>query len=235
MSDVNVAFTSTAYGPLWAPAVSSWLKAIAFASRHFTVQHIGKIGGSGVTDRQYTHQAENQLVADFLDHPDMTHLFMTEADMILPPDTIVKLLAMDRDMASGVYFLRQADPALRGQACLYAKPKLTERGSYGHLPVSIFPQDKPFRCEAAGLGCVLFKRHIFEGPNAVKFPWFDLSAEHYGSDMYFYTKARDAGFELWVDPTVQCDQIDYYTTTIEDYRKRLTNPDFKHTGYIIGG
>src|SRR5687767_4776976 len=111
--EVNVAFTSTGYGPLWATAVSSWLRAIAYASRHFTVQHVGKIGGGGVTDRQYTHMAENQLVVDFLAHPEMTHLFMTEADMVLPPDTIPALLETmddDRHMVSGVYFLRAQRP-----------------------------------------------------------------------------------------------------------------------------
>ena len=238
MSDVNIAFTSTGYGPLWAPAVSSWLKVVGYTARYCNIEHIGKVGGAGVTDRQYTHMAENQLVKDFLDHEDMTHLFMTESDMILPPDCIVKLLEMDKPMASGVYFLRSAVPEGRGQPCLYKRPLLRQAdfvdgaNPYGHYPVTIFPTDEPFAIDAAGVGCVLFKREVFE---KITYPWFDLSAEKYGSDMYFYTKAKDAGFQLWAHPKVLCGQIDYYQTTIEDWYWQLeNNPDWGKAGYIIG-
>lgn len=236
--DVQIAFTSTAYGPLWAPAVTSWLQAVAYAARHCHIEHIGKIAGAGVTDRTYTHVAENQLVTDFLDHPELTHLFMTEMDMILPHDAIVKLLEMDKDMASGVYFLRSSNPQSRGQPCLYKRPIASphpnseEGKSYGQLPVTIFPLNEPFQVDASGLGCVLFKRKIFE---TLPFPWFDLSAKKFGSDMYFYKHARDAGFELWIDPTVACGQIDYYTTDLNDWKWQLdNNPEFVSRGYIIG-
>jgi hypothetical protein len=234
----NVAFTSTGYGPLWAPAVSSWLKVVGFTARHFAIQHLGKIGGAGVTDRTYTHTAENQLVKDFLDHEDMTHLFMTEADMILPHDCIVRLMEMDQDIASGVYFLRNSIPEGRGQPCLYKRPvaKLAEHAKganpYGQYPVTIFPTEEPFEAGASGLGCVLIRRRVFE---TLPYPWFDMGAQTCGSDMYFYKHAADHGFKLWVDPRVRCGQIDYYTTTIDDWHWQLEhNPDFGRAGYIIG-
>ncbi|HYE89552.1 MAG TPA: hypothetical protein VEA38_00975 [Terriglobales bacterium] len=238
MSGINIAFTSTAYGPLWSPAVSSWLNVVAYTARHCEIQHLGKVGGAGVTDRQYTHMAENQLVKDFLDHPEATHLFMTEMDMVLPRDCIVRLLELDKDIASGVYFLRSAQPEGRGQPCLYKRPvaRLSDRAKdanpYGQYPVTIFPTEEPFRAGASGLGCVLFTRRVFE---TMPYPWFDLSAEKYGSDMYFYKHATDYGFECWVDPRVRCGQIDYYQTTIEDWYWQLeNNPDFGRAGYIIG-
>jgi hypothetical protein len=53
--------------------------------------------------------------------------------------------------------------------------------------------------------------------------------------MYFSKHAKDAGVELWVDPTVQCGQIDYYETTIDDWKWRLDNdPTFAKRGFIIG-
>ena len=236
--EVNIAFASTGYGPLWAPAVSSWLRTVAFTARTYTIK------GAGITDRQYTHTAENQLVMEFLSNPDLTHLFFTEADMILPHDAIVKLVALDKDMASGVYFLRSDTQEGRGQPCLYkkaagvdalkAKKKNVE---FQHSAVSLFPQNEPFRVDCAGLGCMLFKRHVFE---KVPYPWFDLKASSetelgYGSDIYFSKRARDTGMELWIDPTVQCGQIDYYETNIDDYRWQLeNNPKFAGSGYIIG-
>lgn len=234
MSEVNVAFTSTAYGPLWAPAVTSWLNVVAYTARYVNIQHLGKIGGAGVTDRQYTHQAENQLVKDFLDHPEGTHLFMTEQDMILPNDTIVRLLEIDKDIATGVYFLRSAQPEHRGQPCLYKRPAAIAKGGspYGQYPVTLFPTDEPFEIGAAGVGCVLIKRRVLE---TMPFPWFDLSAKGYGSDMYFYKHAHDHGFKAWAHPKVMCGQIDYYQTTVDDWRWQLeNNPGFAGAGYIVG-
>lgn len=230
---VNVCFGVANYGPLWAPAVSSWIRAVAYAARYFEIQQMGKLGGAGITDRQYTHQAENGLAEDFIDNKDFTHLFFTESDMILPHDAIVKLVDLDKDMASGVYFLRSDNHEVGlGQPCLYKRPLASwPDDNYGQIPVSIFPEDKPFQVDCVGFGCVLFKRKVFEG---LKKPYFNLDANKYGSDMYFYHHARKAGFELWVDPTVQCGQIDYYETTIQDWRKRLTNKDISQQGWIIG-
>jgi len=244
MKEINIAFTCTGYGPLWAPAVSSWLRVVGYTARYFKIEQIGKIGGVGITDRLYTMTAENCLVKEMLANPDFTHLFFTEMDMILPHDCIVKLLALDKDMASGVYFLRNDLQIGRGQPCLYKKATAVEArrqaqkaSTYMHTPITLFPQDKPFQVDCAGFGCVLFKRHVFE---KLPYPWFDLKAGAedkigYGSDMYFYTHARKAGFELWVDPTVQCGQIDYYVTDISDYHWQLeNNPGFSSRGFIVG-
>jgi len=245
MPEINIAFTSTAYGPLWAPAVASWLRVVGFTARQFAIEQVGKIGGAGVTDRTYTMTAENSLVKETLANPDFTHIFMTEMDMILPPDTITKLLALDKDMASGLYFLRSGIQAGRGQPCIYKKASVVEASKqalraanpYYHTPITLFNTEGPFQVDCAGLGCLLVKRHVFE---KLEYPWFDLKAGTdikigYGSDMYFYHHAKNAGFELWVDPSVQCKQIDYYETDIEDYKWQLdNNPNFAKAGFIVG-
>ena len=244
--EINVAFGSTGYGPLWAPCVSSWLRVVGYSARQFAIDHIGKIGGAGVTDRTYTANAENQLVEEML-NGSFTHLFMTESDMILPHDTITKLMALDKDIAGGIYFLRGEVQPARGQPCLYKKAPAVEwekrriaheNGKYLHTPVSLFPRDTAFPVDHIGLGCALIKRHVFEG---MKKPWFDVRSATeeqltgYGSDMFFFTNVKAAGFEVWCDPTVLCGQIDYYITDIDDYVWQLeNNPPFAGRGYIIG-
>jgi hypothetical protein len=225
---VNIAFTSTGYGPMWSPAVASWLRAVAVGSRECTVTQIGKVGAAGITDRTYTHTAENGLVQDFLADPSLTHLFMTEMDMILPPDVLPKLLALDVPIASGIYFLRNGN----GQPCLFQKVLTSRENPWVFSPVSAFPLTMPFRVDHPGLGCVLFERAVFE---SVKYPWFDLSVDMYGSDMYFYTKVKDAGIPVWAHPDVMCDQIDYKVETFDDYKKRLRDdPAYVKGGVVLG-
>lgn len=227
---INVAFTSTGYGPMWAPAVASWLRAVAVGSRHFTVEQIGQLGAAGITDRTYTHQAENGLIQDCLANPDITHIFMTEMDMMLPPDVLPKLIELDKPIVSGIYFLRNG----RGQPCLFQKILTSRENPYVFSPVTGFPLDRPFRVDHTGLGCVLIKREVFEHPK-MEFPWFDLSATKYGSDMYFFSKVKWAEIEVWAHPGVMCKQIDYKVEELADYEKRIReDPAFLRSGVIIG-
>lgn len=228
---VNIFFTTTGYGPMWAPAVASWLRVVGRTSREFTVTGAGKIGGVGVTDRHYTHVAQNTLVQEFLDEPDATHLFFTEMDMLLPDDAILKLLALDKDIASGLYFLRNGD----GQPCLYQKTAVARDHPYPMSPVRCFPTERPFRVDCPGLGCVLFKRSVFE---TMRFPWFDLKAgeKGYGSDLFFYTHVKDAKIECWCDPTVRCDQIDYCVVNFATYEAKIAkDPLFRGSAVVLGG
>ena len=195
-----------------------------------SVEQIGGVYGCGASDRQYTHTAENQVVRDMLAIEGLTHFFMTENDMILPDDAVLRLLEMQKPVASGLYFLRNG----WGQPCLYKRLTRMPGNPYSQNPIRVFPTEAPFRLDGCcGLGCVLIERQVFE---TLKEPWFDLGEGKYGSDMYFYRHVRDAGFEVWVDPQVRCDQIEYAVWGYHDYRERLDHdPAFAASGGIIGG
>jgi hypothetical protein len=54
--------------------------------------------------------------------------------------------------------------------------------------------------------------------------------------MYFYKKVRDAGFEVWVQPHVQCGQIEYVEWGQQDYQDAIaSDPTWLSHGVIIGG
>lgn len=230
MPKAKIMWGMVAYGPFpFAPVYASHLRAIAWASRYFAVDLAGdvEISGAGSTDRTYTHSAENHVAQELLDS-DATHLFMTEMDMVLPKHALPTLLELDKPVVSGVYFLRGSN----GQPCLYKKVLTPPDNPYVHSPVHVFPTTGPFRIDCPGLGCVLIQREVFE---RVPTPWFDLSAQKYGSDMYFYTKVKQAGIEVWAHPGVYCDQMDYTRIGYRDYVKRMnSDPDFAKTGFIIG-
>ena len=241
MESLNrIFFAATNYGPLWKPVVESWLAVVGHTSRTFSVHHEwpatpADLTGAAITDRMYTHSAENNLVHAFLQaEPRLTHIFMTECDMLLPHDTIIKLLAVDQPIVAGIYFLRGG----KGQPCLYTKAYYTKDNPYVHSPVTVFPLDRPFPLDknghggCPGLGCVLIRREVFE---AIQFPWFDLKEGKFGSEMYFYTKVRDAKFDVWIEPRVRAYQIDYSVDGFDQYEKRLNeDKDFPKGGIIIG-
>ena len=219
---ISIAWGMTNYGPIYSPVYDTHMRAIAHASRTLTVQHMGKIGGVGASDRMYVHSASNRLVEDFLAIEGATHLFWTESDMLLPDDTIVRLLEVDKPIVSGVYFLRNG----QGQPCLYKKAVRLKDNPYPFSPVTLFPQDEPFQLNGCcGMGCALIKREVFE---TLDRPWFDLKENMYGQDIYFYTKVYDAGIEVWVHPQVRCPQMDHCVVGWDDYAERLAN-DPKYT------
>lgn len=225
----HIAWGMPNYGPIWAAAYETHMRAIAHASRHATVTFLGSVCGVGITDRMPLDMGENALVEGFLAIPHATHLFLTESDMLLPDETIEALLGVDKPIVSGVYFLRNGN----GQPCLYKKVLGLPQNPYAKSAISIFPRGGPFKLNGCpGVGCVLIRREVFEG---VSKPWFLIDPTKHGSDMYFYTKAVDAGFEVWVHPGVACGQIDYVVWNIDHYYDRLQHdPMFAQNGVIIG-
>lgn len=254
MTTPHIVFGVANYGPLWAPAVESWLRCGIKTARQCAIDYAPGlpiapgIMGTGITDRMYTSSAENRLTEGFLAQPEATHLFFTEIDMILPETAILDLLALDKDIASGVYFLREG----WGQPCLYKQVVKYRRRRrlgvptgekdwtlYAHSPVTVFPTTEPFKLGdmkasgVPGFGCVLIKREVFEKMTP---PWFEIREGKCGSDMYFYYHAcTDAKAEVWVHPGVMCNQIDYTIFSLEDYYDRLhEDPAYASSGYIIG-
>lgn len=234
VKDIKVGWALVNYGPIFSPVYGSHLRAIAKASRTLTVQQVGAIGAAGASDRMYVHSAEIRVVEEAL-AAGCTHVFMTESDMVLPDETIMDLLAVDKPVVSGVYFLRSG----YGQPCLYKRTlRMVAEKVRGMSPVTVFPMDRPFRLNGCpGFGCVLMQADIF---TKLPRPWFDLkensaTAPGYGSDIYFYSQCEDYGIEVWVQPKVLCGQLEYVEWDVGDYQMRLKeDPGFAANGFIIG-
>jgi len=140
----------------------------------------------------------NTLIANILDfHPEVTHIFFLDADTLPPKDTILKLLAHDKDIVAGAYPLMGQGKKCWNMSISEEMPQsLVE---YKDLPAGLF------KATAIGGSTVLIKREVFE---RMEFPWFKTICErgitHMGHDFYFANKARKLGYEIWVDPTIKC-------------------------------
>lgn len=159
--------------------------------------------------------ARNAMVAEAKKDDDITHIFMLDADVAPPPDTILRLLRHNRDIVAGVYPLF-VNGKKNWSFSLYQPTDengdimtTAEIGSQYKLGQLLYPywklSRKPFKAMSFGGSTVLIKKNVFNrfGPLWYKTVWSGRK-KLMGHDFYFANRAREAGFELWVDPTVIC-------------------------------
>ncbi len=93
----------------------------------------------GMPVQVYFHQGEslvtrarNNCVAEFLAHPEWTHLFWVDADIGFSPEAAFRPLLADYDGASGVYRLK------RGQWPAEGLPSGATREQFETTPCSLY-------------------------------------------------------------------------------------------------
>jgi hypothetical protein len=132
---------------------------------------------------------------------DYDRIMWIDSDMIFKPQDFVKLLSHDVDIVSG---LCKRDPKS------YAVTKMVDK-PFAQIPGLVdsdITSDKLFEVKAVGAAFLLVKRGVFE---TIKRPWFLTTTVAHSSgavdmvseDVYFSIRAREAGFKIWVDPTVK--------------------------------
>ncbi len=121
-----------------------------------------------------------------------THLLFVDSDMYFASDTLTRLLAHDKDIVGVEYNKRQfpLEPVLK--------------------PLGETSKTEIYKAGYAGTGLMLIKLSIFE--KMTTDPWFNMGRDAegkttMGEDVWFCNVARDAGFDVWIDPTVKCGHI----------------------------
>lgn len=222
-------FACPTYGPIHGRVYGSHLAVLGALAKNGIVVKPHVIC---VTRKMGLAAASNEIVKVAI-ASNVDYIFWTEQDMILPTDAVTKLLdhaiKYNLDGVSGVYFLRGTS-----EPCLYVPiPENWADNKYAHSRLSTFPKDALFPISCPGVGCALFKRETFE---KLQFPYWEdkTGSQGHGTDIYFYTKMREAGMQMWADSSVICDQIDEdepTTYTYETYEKWL-NSDQSKGGFV---
>ena len=136
------------------------------------------------------HKNREEIVLDALKMGVFTHLFFVDADMCFGAEVLDRLLSRNADIIAAPYKYRNDS----GDWVML----LTDK-SNGHE--KDIPKDV-FTAYAAGTGCMLIKMSVFE---KIPRPWFAFGPpeEQVGEDIFFCRRAREAGFRIWVDPTME--------------------------------
>jgi len=176
------------------------------APQHGVTIQIGSICGCSVVSR-----ARNLLTADFLESGCSDLLFI-DSDINFTPEDVFRLMAWGSDPKKGIVagVPRTRDPKLTYISTL----DMSENDQICMDPMGLV------RAKRVATAFMLVRKDVFttlidQNPAWAYFDErtkrkihcvfdFELTEEGYvGEDFRFCDKAREAGFEVWIDPTIK--------------------------------
>ena len=141
------------------------------------------------------------------------YLLFVDTDMLFPPDALDRLLALKVDIASVTYNKRCHPRCSVVKLVPEYDSEYAVDDSVTERPIPLEAITHPFRCGGAGTGFMLIKMSVFD---RIPRPWFFFTPEMEtpegkieatGEDIFFYGRARDHGFDIWIDPTIRVGHI----------------------------
>lgn len=137
------------------------------------------------------------LIADWV-VKDYDYLFAVDHDVTFPRDTLVRLLAHDKDLVAGIYRQRVEPQALEIFDLTQRRMDISELANRGLVEIG-----------GCGFGCVLVKKQVLAG---VRYPQFEYhpALDHgnaVSEDTDFCAKAMKRNFKLYCDTSILCGHI----------------------------
>jgi len=185
----------------------------------------------GIISSPKVDAARNQIFKIWLDKTDADYLLMVDTDMVLPVDTLDRLLHHDKDIVAGLYFLGHGH--LRGglQPTLHIINKDNPDQPLGIL--WDYPINSLVQVAGTGAGCMLVKREVAEKMLVArgedhKMPWFAYGMHNgveIGEDIAFCLTANKIGFEVWVDTGLVPQHVKPAFLGEEQYAMSLLRPE----------
>ena len=153
------------------------------------------------------------LLATKARQEDFTHVLWIDSDMVFTEDLVDDLLFSGKPFVSAICHARRPPHV----SCLFKSLDPIDRYVYGEYGA------EPFEVEACGMGCVLMETEVIKAIWE-KYTFCFLPHEKYGEDLAFCMRARECGFSIWADPSVQLGHVGYKTVYPQDeidWEKRM--------------
>ena len=122
-----------------------------------------------------------------------THILFIDSDMLFPENTLRQLLSHKKEIV-GVEYNKREFPL---------------KGVYEPLEEKT---NKLYKAKHVGTGLLLIDLSVF---SKLKGAWFNFGRDSQGAlalgeDVWFCNTARDAGYDVWIDPTIKVGHIGQY-------------------------
>ena len=173
----------------------------------------------------YIEKARNELVWNAANE-NATHLMMIDSDMVFPPDGIDRLLKHDVDIVGGLYYGRMHPKAM----AFYKNPDGTVTNFDPKQPPGLYEVD------FVATGFMLINMRVFTKLEPPFFT-FTYNPEFFGlrnqgmltptgEDSYFCLTAKEAGYKVFVDNTIQLGHVGQRMYTRRDWEAYQTDKEF---------
>jgi len=150
--------------------------------------------------QSYAIDASRNLIVEHALEIGYDYILWVDSDMILPKNTLLRLLSHKKDIVSGVYSYK----VINGENAVVKRYSKTEEDTYEDVSLKEIRETKELMLvDGIGFGCVLTKVDIF---NKIEQPWFKYEKD-LGEDIFFCRKAQETGIEIFVDPTVKAGHV----------------------------
>lgn len=149
-------------------------------------------------------------------------LFFLDSDVIPPKDAILRLIAHDQPIISGVY-CRRSPPA--------GVPVMIRGAGW----VTQYPENSIIEVDMVGAGCLLIHRSVLETlpPQRPGKHWFDWRVDMQGllpqgeclsEDFTMCIHAKKHGYKILVDTGIQCRHIGYAESKFATFQPLDSTP-----------
>lgn len=147
-------------------------------------------------------QVRNLIASYGIGHK-FDYIFFVDSDIILPKNALRRLLESNKDIITGVYIQRKPNVRIPE---IYVE---NQHGGMHNIDISEVQGNKVFRIGGCGFGCVLVKTNVLEKVGYPQFEYHDTLdiKETLSEDVDFALKAKQKGFELFVDTSVKCEHL----------------------------
>lgn len=206
---VKLIFGCPTYGPTESRANRTMRAAImhAAANGHEWL-------GDASPERQKHDAARNNVVQSVI-HDEANadaSVFWCDSDVILPVEAITRLASWERDFITGIYFQREKPywPLIANYNPHGGKDRAGSMQWVGK-----WPENALAPIDGCGFGCVLTSVRMLR---AIEAPWFEF--RKFSEDFDFCMKAREKGYQLYVDTGVLCGHLrEPEEVTFDTYRE----------------
>lgn len=140
------------------------------------------------------------------------YVFWLDSDMVFSPDTLERMFkAMEKDtIVTGLYFRR----AVPFTPVLFDKLEMTKDGcewtDFKDIP------DTPFEVGGCGFGCVLMPTEAAVAVS-LNFKQMFNPMKGVGEDLAFCWRARQSGYKIICDPSIQLGHVGHTVINAEFY------------------
>lgn len=133
------------------------------------------------------------------------YVFMIDADMYVPSDTLQKMLEYPTEICLGLCPRKNTK---NNETCIYKMGQVNYQNAYTYRDL---PKQDRVMVHGGGLACALIKTDIFTN---LTYPWFRYITYQDGSelseDLYFCSQAKANGYKIYVDTRVRCGHATRY-------------------------